>query len=257
MPSSPDNPQPRLYSDLARWWPLFSAPGDYEEEAAFYGRLLLENCVRPARTLLEIGSGGGNNASYLKLYFKETVLVDISPGMLEVSRALNPECEHFEGDMRTVRLGRKFDCVFVHDAICYMATGADLRRAIETAFIHCMPGGAAVFAPDHVSETFRTSTDHGGYDGESEGIRYLEWKWDPDPSDSTYTVDYAYVMRSSDGSVNVEHERHIEGLFPRADWVRIISDAGFDASVIPFDHSELEPGSYEVFVGRKGNEREG
>jgi hypothetical protein len=31
------------------------------------------------------------------------VLVDRSPGMLEVSRSLNPECEHFEGDMRNVR----------------------------------------------------------------------------------------------------------------------------------------------------------
>jgi len=49
------------------------------------------------------------------------VLVDKSPGMLEVSRALNPECEHVEGDMRTVRLGREFDLVFVHDAVAYMA----------------------------------------------------------------------------------------------------------------------------------------
>jgi trans-aconitate methyltransferase len=70
------------------------------------------------------------------------VLVDRSPGMLEVSRALNPECDHVEGDMRTVRLGRQFDCVFVHDAVCYMTTEADLRAAIETAYVHCAPGGA-------------------------------------------------------------------------------------------------------------------
>ncbi len=29
--------------------------------------------------------------------------------------------------------GRQFDAVFVHDAICYMATESDLRKAIETA----------------------------------------------------------------------------------------------------------------------------
>ncbi len=60
--------------------------------------------------------------------------------MLAVSLRLNPECESVEGDMRTVRLGRQFDCVFIHDAIVYMTTGADLRRAIQTAFVHCEPG---------------------------------------------------------------------------------------------------------------------
>ena len=70
--------------------------------------------------------------------------------MLAVSRAQNPECTHVEGDMRTVRLGRRFDAVFVHDAVVYMATEADLRRAMETAFVHCEPGGAALFTPDHV-----------------------------------------------------------------------------------------------------------
>src|SRR5262245_42632219 len=172
----------KLYNELAEWWPLLSAPADYVEEAAFYQQSLLEACGRPCRTLLELGSGGGNNASHLKRRFSMT-LVDLSPGMLEVSRALNPECEHVRGDMRTVRLGRRFDAVFVHDAIVYMTTEEDLKRAIETAYLHCEPGGAALFAPDHVRENFGPSTDHGGHDGPDRSMRYLEWTWDPDPAD--------------------------------------------------------------------------
>jgi trans-aconitate methyltransferase len=61
---------------------------------------------REASTLLELGSGGGNNASHMNRRFAELVLVDVAPGMLEVSRRLNPECAHVAGDMRTVRLGR-------------------------------------------------------------------------------------------------------------------------------------------------------
>ena len=178
-------------------------------------------------------------------------LVDRSPEMLEVSRALNPECEHTEGDMRSIRLGRTFDCVFVHDAVVYMTTESDLRKAIETAFVHCRPGGAALFAPDHVRENFRPSTDHGGHDGESRSLRYLEWTWDPDPTDTTYVVDYAYLLRGSDGSVQVERDRHIEGLFARADWIRLFSEVGFRARIIPLEHSALEAGTHEVFVGSK------
>lgn len=245
-----DDGAPRLYGDLASWWPLLSSPADYAEEAAFYERTLAAACHPPTRTLLELGSGGGNNASHLKARFDVT-LVDPSPGMLEVSRALNPECEHTEGDMRTVRLGDAFDCVFIHDAIVYMTTESDLRKAIETAFVHCRPGGAALFAPDHVRENFRPSTEHGGHDGGSRSLRYLEWTWDPDPADTTYVVDYAYLLRESDGSVRVEHDRHIEGLFARADWLRLVSEVGFRPSVVPFEHSELEAGAHEMFVGRK------
>jgi len=239
-----------FYDDFADWWPLISSADDYAEEAAFYQRQLLSRCDGPCETMLELGSGGGNNASHLKARFR-MVLVDPSTGMLAVSRALNPGLEHVQGDMRTVRLGRTFDCVFVHDAVCYMTTEHDLRQAIVTAQVHCRPGGAVLFAPDYVRETFRPSTDHGGHDGLARSARYLEWAWDPDPGDSTCTVDYALMLRDANGSVRVEHDRHIEGLFPRATWLRLLRDAGFEASAVPLEHSEVDPGVQEVFVGRR------
>jgi SAM-dependent methyltransferase len=231
----------RLYDEFARWWPLLSPPEEYDDEAAFYARHLLHSTDQPPQSLVELGSGGGSNAFYLKAHFSPVVLVDRSPGMLQVSRALNPECEHVQGDMRTVRLGRLFDCVFVHDAVCYMTTEADLRQAIETASVHCRPGGAALFAPDFVRENFRPHTGHGGHDGPDRGLRYLEWAWDPDPADTTYVVDYAYLLREADGSVRAEHDRHIEGVFARDVWTRLLSDADFDVRVVASEHGEFGP----------------
>jgi SAM-dependent methyltransferase len=230
----------KLYDSLADWWPLLSPPSEYVEEAAIYGKYLAGG-----RTLVEFGSGGGSNASHLKREF-EITLVDVSPAMLKMSRKLNPECEHVLGDMRTVRLHREFDRVFIHDAICYMTSADDLRKAVETAFVHCRPGGLALFAPDYVRETFCASTDHGG----SENLRYLEWTWDPDPEDSTYLVDYVYVLREEDGSVRVEQDRHVEGLFARDEWLAILKDVGFQVRIVPFEHSEVER-ELELFLGVK------
>ena len=241
---------PKMYEELAPWWPLLSPPSDYEEEASFYRWKLEEASERPLRSVLELGSGGGHNASHLKQWF-EMVLVDPSPAMQAVSRALNPECEHVTGDMRTVRLGRVFDAVFVHDAVCYMTTESDLRMAIATAFVHCAPGGAALFAPDFVRENFKPSTDHGGSDGDTRGLRYLEWTWDPDPRDTTYLVDYAYLLRAPDRTMRVEHDRHVEGLFSRADWLRLLSEAGFQPRSVPLELSDEEVGAHEVFVAKK------
>jgi hypothetical protein len=240
----------KLYRELASWWPLLSAPQDYEEGAAFYARLLRTACDQPPVTLLELGSGGGNNAWHLEKEFALT-LVDSSPEMLAVSRVLNPDCEHLAGDMTTLRLDRHFDAVFIHDAIAYMMNRAELHQAFRTAFEHTRPGGAAVFAPDHVKETFEASTDYGGHDGSGRGLRYLEWTWDPDPDDELCTVDYAFLLRGEDGATRVEQDRHIEGLFSRETWISLMSRAGFAPERVSFHHSEMHGLGLDVFVGRK------
>jgi hypothetical protein len=61
-------------------------------------------------------------------------------------------------------------------------------------------------------------------------------------------VDYAYLLREADGSVRVEQDRHIEGLFPREMWLRLLDGAGFEATMVPFEHSEVKEG-LDVFVG--------
>ncbi len=240
-----------MYYDVADWFHLITAPADYEEEAAIYARLLTDACDRPLETLLELGSGGGNNASHMKAQFALT-LTDISPRMLALSKTINPECEHIEGDMRTLRLGREFDAVFVHDAVSYMTAETDLRAAIETAFDHCRPGGAALFAPDETRETFRASTSHGGHDSEDgRAARYLEWTHPIQDGDTTYTTEFAYLLREADGSVRVERDSHTLGVYPRETWLALLHDAGFEARVVPFEHSALEPGSTELFVAKR------
>ena len=242
MPSEPE--QPKLYGELASWFHLLSSPPDYAEEADFACKLLMEPGTAPPRTVLELGSGGGNNASHLKAHFEMT-LVDLSPGMLELSRDLNPECQHILGDMKTLRLGRVFDAVFVHDAIMYMTTENNLRRAVETAFIHCKPGGVAVFMPDVVRETFVSLTTHGGHDGKGRSIRYIEWTFDVDPTDTVYTVDFAYLLREGSEPLRVVHDHHVFGIFPRDIWLSLLRDVGFDPKVV------ADPWGREVFVARK------
>ena len=238
---------PKLYSELASWFHLLSAPGDYAEEAEFARGLLAGAGPKPPVTVLELGSGGGNNASHLKAHFKMTLL-DLSEGMLNLSRTLNPDCEHIQGDMQTVRLGRTFDAVLIHDAIMHMTTESDLRRAIETAFIHCKDAGAVLFMPDVICETFVSLTTHGGHDGaagDGRAIRYIEWTFDSDPNDSTYTVDFAYLLREQNQAVRVVHDTHVFGIFPRDTWLRLLREVGFEPSAVP------DPWGREVFINTK------
>jgi SAM-dependent methyltransferase len=241
----------RFYGELAEWWPLISPPEEYAEEAAFAATLLSSASI-PVRDVLELGSGGGHNAVHLKAHFT-MMLVDLSEQMLMVSRRLNPECGHHRGDMRAARLGRTFDAVFVHDAVDYMTSETDLRQVIETAFVHCRPGGIAVFVPDSTAETFQAMSDHGGSDGaDGRGVRYLEWTWDPDPADTWTLTEYAFLLREAAGSVRVVHETHRTGLFSREVWLRLLADAGFSAQAVTEQTTE-DRAPRELFVGHRGN----
>jgi trans-aconitate methyltransferase len=220
----------RLYTDLAGWFHLLTAPEDYAEEAARYRELLDER--GPVRTVLELGSGGGNNASHLRAWY-ELTLTDRSPEMLAVSRRLNPDLEHVAGDLRDLRLDRTFDAVFAHDAVSYLTTEADLDALFATAAAHLAPGGVALICPDGFSETFDPGTRTGGHDGDGRSLRYLEWEHDTEPDATTVVVDYAYLLREGD-RVEVVHDRHVVGRFPQATWVTAFECAGFDGvEVLP------------------------
>jgi SAM-dependent methyltransferase len=236
----------RLYSDLASWWPLVSPPADYTEEAADLLPVLVGDAdAAPARTLLELGSGGGSLASHLKSHF-ELTLTDLSAEMLTVSRRINPEAEHVQGDMTTLDLGRRFDRVLIHDAIMYLTTRDAVRAALRTAARHCRPRGIVVVMPDYVRETFAPSTQHGGEDGENgRALRFLEWSWDPDPHDDTFNTLFAVVLRDTSGRIEVVQDLHIEGCFPRANWLAWLEEAGLTPRCY------RDPWERDVFIGVK------
>jgi SAM-dependent methyltransferase len=239
----------RIYSDLAPWFHLLTHPSDYEEEADFIERVVDTIADGQALTFLELGSGGGNNATHLKRRFTCT-LTDLSPEMLELSRSINPECEHVQGDMRTLRLGRTFDAVLVHDAVMYLTTENDLRAAIETAAVHLRPGGVAVFLPDATLESFAPTTDHGGHDGDGgRSLRYLEWKHAPDPGATTAEVDYVVVMREPGMPTRVVPDPHTVGLFSESTWTRLIGDALLE--IVDPGVGDPNEGEHAVFVARR------
>jgi trans-aconitate methyltransferase len=218
---------PRLYTDLASWWPLLSPPAEYEAEAEAAIGLLRDALGKVPATLLELGSGGGNNALHLKRHAAMT-LVDLSPDMLGMSRKLNPDLEHVEGDMRTVRLGRTFDAVFIHDAIMYMLTEDDLAAALTTAHVHLKPGGSLLVMPDCVSETYVPDVEDGGEDAaDGRAMRYLIWTHPPVAGATAFYEDFAMMLRTPDGAVECVHDRHLFGVFSRAQWQAAFARAGF------------------------------
>lgn len=237
----------RLYTDLAHLWPLLSPPEDHEDNAALALRLATQVLGRTPGSLLELGSGGGGLATHLPADM-DVVLNDLSEPMLEVSRALNPDRLHVQGDMRDLALERRFDLLLLGDGVMYLRSPDDVLATLRVAAAHLDDGGALLVRPDAVVETFSEGSLVGGFeDHEGRAVQLLEWHHSP--GCHGYRVDFALLIRAPDGEVECIHEQHRMGLFDRQTWWALIREAGFEpvAADLPW---EMECG--EVFLARKG-----
>jgi hypothetical protein len=64
-------------------------------------------------------------------------------------------------------------------------------------------------------------------------------------TDTMYTTEYVFLLREGNQPAWVDHEQHICGLFPRAEWLRLLSDIGFQSEIV---HDEYER---DLFVAHR------
>jgi SAM-dependent methyltransferase len=243
---------PRLYSDLAHLWPMLSPVEHYEAEADVLRGLIgahFDDVGETILSLLELGVGGGHTLVHLADEY-ECTAVDLSETMLANCRALIPQAELVIGDMRSVRLNKAFDVVFIHDAIDYMLSEDDVRRTLETVAVHLKPGGLCVIAPTYTRETFIDGdVADDGTTTDSEELTYFTYIHDPDPADDTFEMILLYLIRDLETrKVELVEDRHTCGLFSEEQWVAWMRDAGFEARQLDAD-TKGEP--WTLFVGVK------
>ena len=86
-----------------------------------------------------------------------------------------------------------------------------------------------------------------GDDG-TRALRCVAWTWDPDPRDSTANVEFAFLLREGT-NVTAVHDRHLEGLFSRGTWKRVLTSAGYQVESLrrPIGDGEFD----EIFLCRR------
>ncbi len=261
----------RMYDDFAHLWQLISHHSDYEVEAKYWRDALSAKLGEGRHRILELGVGGGNNLHHI-LYpgcsvprspdvdctcaqaepDHDAYAVDLSDKMLANSRALNPTVQHRLGDMRSVRLGERFDAVLIHDAVCYLMSEDDIRATLRTARAHLSAGGVLIMAPDWFTETYPgTQISARVRRDASPEFGSVEFDHDPNPDDNALESVFIYFIKNADGSVRVEEDRHITGIFSIHTWLSLMEDEGFSAERLPYPvHEDGSDGYLLVGVMR-------
>lgn len=142
-----------VFGEYARYYELLYRDKDYAGEARFV-RDVIERHAPGARSLLELGCGGGRHAALFAAAGLSVTGVERSAAMLDAARALAgtlpvdeaARLSFVQADIREAQAGGPYDaaCALFH-VMSYQTADADLRAAFGRAAAHLRPGGVFVF----------------------------------------------------------------------------------------------------------------
>ncbi|HEY4106430.1 MAG TPA: class I SAM-dependent methyltransferase [Polyangiaceae bacterium] len=149
-----------VFGSYSRYYDLLYKDKEYAREVEYIHELIQRDHPR-AKSILDLGCGTGKHAFLLAERGYRVAGVDLSEQMLSEARArlagANAEQaarwaasgaapEFRQGDVRSVRIGTRFDVVVsLFHVMSYQTANADLKAALATAREHLAPNGLFIF----------------------------------------------------------------------------------------------------------------
>ena len=134
-----------VFGNYSRYYDLLYRDKDYAAEARYVDGLIRRRAPS-ASSMLEFGCGTGRYTREFSKLGYSVHGVDLSAEMLEEARGTPCSGVSFtQGDMRSLRLNRKFDVVAaLFHVLSYQTTDEDVLNALATVREHLAPDGVAV-----------------------------------------------------------------------------------------------------------------
>lgn len=134
-----------VFGAYSKYYNLLYKDKDYTGEAQYVHEIIKKH-LSGAVSVLDLGCGTGRLDFALADIGYEICGVDISDEMLVAARSRQSSLNFLSGDIRVVRLNRKFDVVVsLFHVMSYQITNEDLLAALASAIEHLNPGGLFIF----------------------------------------------------------------------------------------------------------------
>lgn len=136
-----------MFDELAPYYDAYLTDKDYRRESRRLEAIARRYGRSRGRTWLDVGCGTGRHLVHLQQHYA-VAGIDLSPAMLRIARRRLPRVPLEVGDVRTFRLGRRFDvvsCLF--GVLGHIKSERDLRQAFARIAAHLAPGGVALVEP--------------------------------------------------------------------------------------------------------------
>lgn len=234
-----------MFLQTARYYDKIYAFKDYQAEAQRLTAVIRRHLRSDGNRLLDVACGTGRHIEHLKADFQVEGL-DISEGLLELARELNPGILFHQGDMIHFELAKRYDvvtCLF--SSIGYVRTVENLRQAIGCMAQHVVPGGVVIIEPWFTPDTWRPPAVHAVFIDEPK-LKIARVNTSFVDGRLSY-FDLHYLIGTPEST---EHfvERHELGLFDQAE-----TTAAFEAAGLAVSYDPEGLTGRGLHIGRRGS----
>lgn len=235
------------FDSYAQYYDLFYQEKDYQGEATFLEKIgdFLAGC-----SILDLGCGTGGHVLPLAKRGYQLTGVDISEGMVGQAimkaerQAISATFLH--GDVRSVRLGKKFDRVISMFAVMgYQVSNQDFLSALQTAREHLAPGGLFIFDTWFGPAVLAQMPETRVLERVTESLRVIRIASpENNPLANTVTVNYTVLKLEGKKVLDETRESHPMRYFFAPEVEFFAKNSGFSMEMIcPFVEPERQPNS--------------
>jgi ubiquinone/menaquinone biosynthesis C-methylase UbiE len=212
-----------LYGRSAFYYDIIYSWKNYKKESEIISRFIRRYKKSPGNSLLDVACGTGNHIEYLKRKYSVEGL-DVNRSMLNQAKRKHPDVRFYQGDMRTFRLGKKYDiitCLF--SAIGHVRARARLRKAISSMALHLKPGGLMELEPWITPGNWRVGYISANYVNRP-NLKLA--RFGTAKLDGRLSVNEMYHLVVSAKGVEYFTERLVMGLFSHSEYLGALKEAG-------------------------------
>jgi trans-aconitate methyltransferase len=218
---------------------------DYRSESSVVAKHIRTRCPA-ADSILDVGCGTGGHLKYFTLEFHEAEGIDRAEGMLAVARRQLPGCPLRIGDMRSFRLGRRFDAIVsLFSAVGNLVGQTELDATLATFAHHLVPGGVAVIEPWWFPENF-TPNHVGGSVTTADNRTVARVSHTVRESQAASRMDVHYVVAEPARGIRHFFDSHVMALYHREQYEAAFARADFSVEYVSGEY-----GGNGLFVGVK------
>jgi len=236
------------FGKCSDYYDLIYSQKDYRAEVSCLIELIRTYSGRHVKSILDLGCGTGGHAFLLAERGYEVTGVDKSDSMLAIARekgeGSQAQLEFINGDIRNVRLERKFDAVISMFAVMgYQTTNDDFERTLRNSSKYLKKNGLLVFdvwfGPAVIAQkpTDRMlSIDHYG----DKIIRFSHPELDI--MHHRVVVHYTILRIKKDMCVDCVNEEHVMRFFFPLELEYFLQTTGYRLlAIVPFMEKERTP----------------
>jgi SAM-dependent methyltransferase len=219
-----------VFKEYSHYYNLLYKDKNYVGEADYIDGLIQKFSITKPYTVLNLGCGTGKHDNLLASKGYKMSGVDFSTDMLDIARENYPDIDFFEGDIRTLKLKKRFDVVLsLFHVISYQTLNKDIYDAFLTAKQHLKTGGIFIFdfwyGPSVIAEMPSTRTKE-VEDEKLKIVRYTTPKIFPNENRVDVNFDVEITNKQSQEVTKLKELHQMRYLF-LPELRQLLNSAGF------------------------------